>query len=251
MLNVIKANFYKLSKNRLLKFATIGLLVFMVIFLGILTAIEFFKGDSVSNLINGAVVFQEGIASIEIFSILFGALAIIQVSDDYQDGLLKNVFSKGIGRSSYFLGNSIAISSLAYVFFIIYLIISVGFATYFFGWGELKSIGLMFLNLFTVFCLLVAIITLAMTSTILLKKSGKAVLLFGGIALVPYILEIFNIWMKINFNFKRISLFNQINQVSTEILSINSLITAILLALGYIFICSWFSIFLLKKQDIK
>lgn len=248
MINVIKANFYKLSKGKFLKVYTILMFLLLFFLFGLFFFIKIIGGEL--TLIKGNEVICGSLSSVGFISIIFGILLISTISEEFDEKILKNIFSRGISKRNYIGGNIITMMILSFVSQLIYTASTVIIIIY----NNYKIEGYVatiFVKVGLSVLIIGAIISVAILSILWIKKGVKALVVFLLILYTPNILQFLNVWFKLDFDFSRLSLLANANLLSISSISMNDILQ--------IFIVSFITIVLffnlanrcLNQQEIK
>ena len=245
MVNIIKSNLYKYSRNKhsyiILAIIAIG------IWAEVLATIYLGSSKSIEN-ITKLTVGLDGLVVINVFLIF----ATINIGTDCSNGVLKNIVGRGITREKYLIGNIITIVGVNIIIWIISSVVLTVNMGIFLDWKRADNPFDLFLKLVMSIIFLVALVTMLCVLTMIFKNGVIAIILVGLIYSVNFCIKISEqYFLKATFNIKYISIPHYIMSGRTNMNNTKLILLGICVGTGYIIVFMLLAKFMFKRQEVR
>lgn len=244
MNNLIKSNFYKLSKNKF--FINSLIISFVYIIINCFTIIS-----KNSSMMYGAENLKETFLENSLLIYIFLLLVANTICDDYTSGIIKNIFSKGINKTKYFWSITVTVAVTCIIILLANSTLTSIIYTINYGFGTLNN-PVHFLTSIIIRMLMIIAYISPVTAMTIITKNPMTGFIFGVIIPnLPSLLSFAQGFINLNINFQPVNMSYYSSLIFSSDYQITTLLLGTLIILLYIIIPAKIGISTLKKQDIK
>lgn len=260
MLNLIKAELYRIFRSKALWITLIVLIAFLTIngLTGAVGTMGTFNEDvdamrETTNGLKGSLVQLYQMATGDNLFYFFLPILVAVIATDFTNGTVRNVLARGSSRTKYYLSKLILSILLCSIFIIIYETYPLAIGTIRYGLGDYFNIFNYWRILLTQIPIYLAVVSLGTFIALTVKKTATLNAIYIPIFVVTQLI----IATLIGFNDKfkwlidyELSLGIR-KYVFTETITNNNIISAFTLGISVIIITTVLGIILFRKSEIK
>jgi len=256
MLNLIKADLYRITKGKTL-WITLGIVVLYTVILGVTGSSGSIgvgeRPAEIEIMLSGSALQRAAMMNGDILFYSFLPIIIIVSASDFTTSTVKNVLSTGISRTKYYFSKFILALVLSSILILIYVTIPSIAGTLRYGYGNALSLS-QYLDILSIqLPIYIAVISIGIFISISCRKTAhlNAIYISGFIAF-PLILMILE---SINSKLHFLSKYDLVSKLRisaiSEIVSKNDILSAITFSLCVIIVTTVSGITLFRRSEIK
>jgi ABC-type transport system involved in multi-copper enzyme maturation permease subunit len=200
---------------------------------------------------NAIAAYKDSIGNFTFIAFLFVIIAASFITADYAEGTLKNIFSKGIGRTKFYVAGNITMVLAGTGFVIFYVLSATLLGGIKYGFGHAGESGSLVLLFFVELLLFAASVVVISFASVVCKKSTPAILLYILITFLPSLLTGIASALKLTVNFNYIGFNFYLTELPKDPTNPTLIFGGIAVAAVYIGLSIMGGALVLKKQDIK
>lgn len=266
MLNLLRADFYRIKKDIVLIIALILLVIFALMLPLLYYAMSIVGGDSLAELeaigmsisFSGKSVFVSSMSLTNNFGLILPVLIGILVCRDFTTGTVRNKIISGHSKASVYLSHAVSAAATGAALFALYSLLSLAFGVLILGYGsEFNSGELIYLikTLLMGILIFAAVISLAVFFSAITRNTGVTIVLqiFSSLFImvlgtVPMMLPNVPGWLE---NLLKFNPAYQINVVASGTVSNEIFIISLISSAAYIAILTLAGTLIFRKADQK
>lgn len=250
MRELLKAEFYKMLKNKYIFILLISVLLYDVMFFGLLYTDYFFDGNL--DVTGAGVIIQQGFD--DFLLIVLAIMTANIVSIDFQSMRVRNILAKGYSKMCVYLSKLIVCSLTMVLTFLLSRILLVFSATSMWGFDENKIFNFEGLG---IFILMFILLTIAYASVFTFlafsaKTTGKAVMcniLF--LLFFPFILMLISAIFRMEIDISKFYMAPCLEKLATYTPLTRDIFVGFLVFGTYTILPTFFGMYLFNRNDVE
>lgn len=252
MINILKAEFNKLLKGKVIYILMISIIVIPLFSAGLYKIASFLDGgDMIVDLLSSFEMFKQSFNPVNNFGLLLLIMIIVISSSDFSNNTVRNKIVGGFNKTEIYLSSLIQSFILVFVFMTLYALFTVLFLGLLIGFSNniFKDYLLVYLINMSSIITIYSIINMLL---FVFKSFGKTL----GIALAfifstLIIYSIFMFTMSLNTNKTLVTIIPFINVFYSNLFSTGRTISIVIVNIGYTIATTLLGIHLNKNLDYK